>query len=558
MTDITFVTSNQTKLAHARYLCRNYQVNILHYKKFFYGKGYIEPRVDDRTILLSESFKDAVRRWKKYVTERDNRLFFIEDTSVKIDALSDDNNEVPGVNVKFWMQETNFEALDSELRKRGNNRRCSVTSHVMLFLTDDLRKKLKNSEGYILFKSTANGVVTKKEHHIKTQMLYPWLDSKTFNKWFVPEGYDLPVSMLNIKEADAGDFRKGAFEQMLDFLAKNDVIRNRRYIDSQVYLQFYDSFVVTGRTCAGKTTIGKYMVEKYGYYHIEASEFMTQRLLETQGTMSDVDKHEFASEVLKVDPLFVANRLVDFMHENDIIDKFVITGFRTQAEVEAFRKSFHGSRLNYIFISSKYEERCKRWMRRHREVDFYTEDRFKAIDGVQEGMGVGNISEMRGIYLFDNNIDGLPSFYKRFRSKFLRGIVQEPIRINKKELRICSITLEKAILITLAIEYQKDEKRLFTTTEIAHLVNKYFKTLERSKNNVSRYFNQAYYVYYEVSYENRRNRYRLSPIGYSEAIKTIKNIHHYIGKESFVNVVAHEVVPSPSLFEKIKNSTWSK
>lgn len=295
MTDITFVTSNQTKLAHARYLCRNYQVNILHYKKFFYGKGYIEPRVDDRTILLSESFKDAVRRWKKYVTERDNRLFFIEDTSVKIDALSDDNNEVPGVNVKFWMKETNFEALDSELRKRGNNRRCSVTSHVMLFLTDDLRKKLKNSEGYILFKSTANGVVTKKEHHIKTQMLYPWLDSKTFNKWFVPEGYDLPVSMLNIKEADAGDFRKGAFEQMLDFLAKNDVIRNRRYIDSQIYLQFYDSFVVTGRTCAGKTTIGKYMVEKYGYYHIEASEFMTQRLLETQGTMSDVDKHEFAS-----------------------------------------------------------------------------------------------------------------------------------------------------------------------------------------------------------------------------------------------------------------------
>lgn len=263
-------------------------------------------------------------------------------------------------------------------------------------------------------------------------------------------------------------------------------------------------------------------------------------------------------EVLKVDPLFVANRLVDFMHENDIIDKFVITGFRTQAEVEAFRKSFHGSRLNYIFISSKYEERCKRWMRRHREVDFYTEDRFKAIDGVQEGMGVGNISEMRGIYLFDNNIDGLPSFYKRFRNKFLRGIVQEPIRINKKELRICSITLEKTILITLAIEYQKDEKRLFTTTEIAHLVNKYFKTLERSKNNVSRYFNQAYYVYYEVSYENRRNRYRLSPIGYSEAIKTIKNIHHYIGKESFVNVVAHEVVPSPSLFEKIKNSTWSK
>lgn len=522
MTDITFVTSNQTKLAHARYLCRNYQVNILHYKKFFYGKGYVEPRVDDRTVLLSESFKDAVSRWKKYVTERDNRLFFIEDTSVKIDALSDENNEVPGVNVKFWMQETNFKTLDRELRKRGNNRRCSVTSHVMLFLTNDLRKRLRRSEDYIIFKSTAKGYVTEKEYSIKTQMLYPWLDSKTFNKWFVPDGYTLPVSMLNIEAADAGDFRKGAFEQMLDFLAKNAVIRNRRYTDNQIYLQFYDSFVAAGRTCAGKTTIGKYLVEKYGYYHIEASEFMTQRLLETQGTMSGVDKHEFASEVLKVDPLYVVKRLVDFLHENDIIDRFVITGFRTQTEMEAFRKSFHGSRVHYIFISSKYEERYKRWMRRHREVDYYTEDRFKDIDGVQESMGVGNISEMSGIQLFENSIDGLPSFYKRFRSKFLRGIVQEPIRINKTELRKRSITLEKAILITLFFEYQKDEKRSFTTTEIAHLVNKYFRTLERSKNNVSRYFNQAYYVYYEVKYENRRNRYKISPIGYSEAMKTLR------------------------------------
>ena len=522
MTDITFVTSNQTKLAHARYLCRNYQVNILHYKKFFYGKGYVEPRVDDRTVLLSESFKDAVSRWKKYVTERDNRLFFIEDTSVKIDALSDENNEVPGVNVKFWMQETNFKTLDRELRKRGNNRRCSVTSHVMLFLTNDLRQRLRRSEDYIIFKSTAKGYVTEKEYSIKTQMLYPWLDSKTFNKWFVPDGYTLPVSMLNIEAADAGDFRKGAFEQMLDFLAKNAVIRNRRYTDNQIYLQFYDSFVAAGRTCAGKTTIGKYLVEKYGYYHIEASEFMTQRLLETQGTMSGVDKHEFASEVLKVDPLYVVKRLVDFLHENDIIDRFVITGFRTQTEMEAFRKSFHGSRVHYIFISSKYEERYKRWMRRHREVDYYTEDRFKDIDGVQESMGVGNISEMSGIQLFENSIDGLPSFYKRFRSKFLRGIVQEPIRINKTELRKRSITLEKAILITLFFEYQKDEKRSFTTTEIAHLVNKYFRTLERSKNNVSRYFNQAYYVYYEVKYENRRNRYKISPIGYSEAMKTLR------------------------------------
>ena len=136
MTDITFVTSNLTKLAHARYLCRDYQVNILHYKKLFYGVGYEEPRIDDRKQLLTESFKDAVTRWKKNVTERDNRFFFIEDSSVKIDALSEGGNEVPGVDIKYWMVETNFNWLDQELRNKGNNRNCSVTSHVMLFLKE--------------------------------------------------------------------------------------------------------------------------------------------------------------------------------------------------------------------------------------------------------------------------------------------------------------------------------------------------------------------------------------------------------------------------------------
>ena len=212
MTDITFITSNLTKLAHARYLCKNYQVNILHYKKFFYGVGYEEPRIYDRKQLLAESFKDAVARWKKNVTERDNRLFFIEDTSVKIDALSESENEVPGVDVKYWMRKINFNLLDQELRKKGNNRKCSVTSHVMLFLTEELKKTLGVTEDYKIFKSTAYGEITEKEYSFETQILYPWLDNKTFNKWFVPDGYSLPVSLLDISQADSGDFRKGAFE----------------------------------------------------------------------------------------------------------------------------------------------------------------------------------------------------------------------------------------------------------------------------------------------------------------------------------------------------------
>ena len=67
MTDITFITSNQTKVAHARYLCKGYDVNILQYKKLFYGVGYNEPRIYDRRELLQRSFDDALRRWEKNV-----------------------------------------------------------------------------------------------------------------------------------------------------------------------------------------------------------------------------------------------------------------------------------------------------------------------------------------------------------------------------------------------------------------------------------------------------------------------------------------------------------
>lgn len=93
------------------------------------------------------------------------------------------------------------------------------------------------------------------------------------------------------------------------------------------------------------------------------------------------------------------------------------------------------------------------------------------------------------------------------------------------------ISLEKAILITLAIEYQKYESRTFTTTEISHMINHNFKVLERNKNNVSRYFNQSYNVYYEVKYENKKNRYKISPIGYSEAMMMIRNLkYNHLGE----------------------------
>ena len=542
MTDLTFVTSNQTKLAHARYLCREFNVNILSYKKFYYGIGYDEPRIYDRKQLLTASFYDAAARWKRNVSGSEDRIFFIEDTSMRLDALSDEENEVPGVDVKYWMKSINFEKLDAELRKHGNNRKCSVTSHIILFLTEELKKNSGINDDYKIFKSTAYGNVTDEEYNFETNILYPWLDDKTFNKWFVPEGHDVPVSMLDIANADSGDFRKDAFKQMLSFLKTYGAIEDKRQIPNQLSLEFYDSFVVCGRTCSGKSTLGKHLVDDYGYYHIEASEFMTHKRLDTHGTRSKVDKHLFAANVLKTEPVFVVNRLIEYMHRNNIYDRFIITGFRTKDEIMDFLMKFHSERLRLVFVNTSFEERFRRWKLRQREQDNYTEERFRAIDRVQEGMGIGEIANMHGIISISNDTTEVIDIYKCFEKIFLKNQMKEHISIANKDLKYLKISLERAILITLALEFREDQSRWYTTTEIAHLVNYHFKLISRSKNNVSRYFNQAFYVYYEVQCVNRKNRYRISPIGYSEAIKILRHINHYISREYVVKSDTHEVI----------------
>ena len=310
MTDITFITSNPTKLAHARHLCKGYDVNILQYKKLFYGVGYEEPRLFDRETLLEESINDAIARWKKNVSNYGNRLFFIEDTSVRIDALSDGNNEIPGIDIKYWMQSHNFTQLDTKLKKEGNNRDVSVSSHVILFLTNDLKKKIKTEKDHIVFKSTSHGTIVQKEHRFDTQILYPWLDNKTFNKWFVPDGFDVPISILDISEADKGDFRKGAFDQMLNFLKEHDEIKHTPKSLIVPRIHFNPLYVVCGPTSAGKSTIGKLLLEKYDYYHIEASDFMSLKYFETHGTKFSVDKNVFAAELLKVKPLIVVENFL--------------------------------------------------------------------------------------------------------------------------------------------------------------------------------------------------------------------------------------------------------
>ena len=278
MFELTFFTSSNIKINHAIHLCKDYTMNVIGHKKKFYGKGYEEPRIQDRDELLEQSINSALKQWSKNISNPDKKFIFIEDTSVIIHSLSNADKEVPGVDIKYWMQENNFESVDSLLKEHGNDRGVTVRSDVLLSLPDTLRGN--NSKPYIRFTSETHGKIVEREFDFTTNPVYPWLDNKTFNKWFIPDGCSSPISMLDISEADKHDFRAGAFREMLDFLEKNNKIKRKDAGDSlttmmQVGLPIGNPlFIVSGPTCAGKTTLAEFMVINYGYYHIEASDFM--------------------------------------------------------------------------------------------------------------------------------------------------------------------------------------------------------------------------------------------------------------------------------------------
>jgi hypothetical protein len=64
--ELIFITSSNTKLAHVEYLTDEYNVEISKQKN--YGIGYEEPRIYNREQLLSESYKDALERFAKNVS----------------------------------------------------------------------------------------------------------------------------------------------------------------------------------------------------------------------------------------------------------------------------------------------------------------------------------------------------------------------------------------------------------------------------------------------------------------------------------------------------------
>lgn len=522
MIELVFITSNREKLNHARYLCKDYDIVISKQKQ--YGIGYEEPRYKDKMRLLDESYKDAYSRWKKNISNPDEKFFFIEDTSVIINCLSKDKNDFPGTDIKYWMQNTNFIKIDEILKQNGNDRSVVVKSDILLSLNKNLRSKY--CKEYLLFSSELQGVITEKEHTVETHPYYSWLSDKTFNKWFIPYGCDVPVTLLPIDVIDKYDFRAGAFLKMLNFLENEKIIKRKKEktlnINEPLFPFLLPLMVICGPTCAGKTTIANFLTERYKFYHFEASDFMYQSYYEIHGVGSRITIGDFAENALKDNPCIVANKINKKIGDLKYLP-IVISGFRSYQEIECFKKNFlYKHNINEYYIEANIKTRFERnniRKRKNRDISFLD---FELVDKQQYRMGLDEIKNK----LSDNIIVNENSFDKYYtdfvnKAKLKSENINNPYSYIKKNL--LESRLEDLIILSLLDSF--GDNKYYTTAEITKLINKKFKDKKKSKDNVSRYFNQYFHPYYKIIIESDKRKYTLSNTGYSQALY-LKNIYN--------------------------------
>lgn len=512
-------------------------------KQKYYGASYDEPRSDDRNYIIEKSIDDALYRIGKkivtndiffnlhdllddyYVESNYNKLFIIEDTSVVINSLSAEK-EYPGVDVKYWMKSIDFKTLNKILLECNNDRSAYVRSDIILYLNKKMRDVLKTESKYKIFTGITYGSIISKERKFSTNIIHPWLDNKSFNKWFVPRGEELPLGMLDINNADKHDFRKKAFCELYKFLVKMGFVTTTNdkivKISDQMHFDFLCTtkiLIICGYPCSGKTTLGLLISESYDYYHIEASDFMYLSMYNLNG-VNGVDIGEFASKALANEPDIVVDQVLSEVDKfkNDSI---VITGFRSLDEIKLFQKKYQGNaEISVAFIEADQIIRFKRSIDRSRMDSLKTFEEFCNRDKQQRKMGIDRIESFKGILKINNN-NSIFDYKKKIIDTFNLGICKN---YDCKILQLRPKDLESTILLTL-ISCTIDDNSYFTTTEIANMINIAFKNdkLKTSKNNVSRYFNQNFHPYYELILENNKLKYKLSQTGKSLARKLMRS-----------------------------------
>ena len=531
---LVFFTSNIVKLAHARHVAEKYDLEVIGFRQHTYRADYREPRHVDRGQMLEQSYDSALDQFEKSGFDPRTSFFFLEDTSVRIEALSEGDEDFPGLDIKFWMKEINFEELDQQLRSRRNDRRVVVRSDVLLHVPEMFANRLGIVGRHCVFVGTQRGTVVEGEVEFEQNLLFPWLDNKTFNRWFQPTGESLPLGALDIARADAVDFRRGSFGDMFSFLQAK-LPQSRKVEQYGMDLEMDDNLILCGYTCAGKTTASQLLARRFGYLHIEASDFMYLSFFLRHGYRNDVSIGEFAEQALAQKPSIAADQILTYLR-HDMALPVVISGFRSPREVEHVigELAHTGKKFRLIFVEADERRRFERLVARGRPGDNISYQKFANRDEQQERMGLGKVrvSSTAEVWRNEASLEDWRNFVEGNVFVTNPNSLEIEAAIGKVAARSV-VRLEDAILIGLLSQWDDDERTrpYFTTTQIVKVINELFSNMEaKHKDNVSRYFNQSFHAYYEVTQTEGSDRrgFRLSNTGYGRSLQTLRRILHAV------------------------------
>lgn len=259
---VYFYTSNIDKYMQARLIFSRFGYDLQ------ITKSNYEPYEENYQAGTRGLLRNAVGQLTG--EQRKQTCFFIEDTSLRIDALSD-MEDYPGVRVKEWFSSINFEELDTNLKKLGRGRGVCVKSDIAFYMPG-------LSEPIYCYGET-RGTVCESRPNFRTNPIYPWLSAESFNGWFVPEGSNKRLGEMEFEESLNYDFRAKSISCLIEKIdalnaalnlspayystSKEKGVNPKNFQFSLFRLQGV-TIVVYGPKCAGKSTLGDYLVKKGG------------------------------------------------------------------------------------------------------------------------------------------------------------------------------------------------------------------------------------------------------------------------------------------------------
>ena len=331
-------------------------------------------------------------------------LYFVEDTYIRIEALSEPTDASPhsaewaratspGFRTKEWFESITFAQLNSELLASGGDRRAVVYSTVGLHVPGVITPQVFT--GYV-----TGSIAEYPGTGLAANRPFPWLDPNSFNSWFVPDGEEVPLSDLDLQRSLNADFRVTALLELADRIEEYVAVLNMPSVSIELvtHTPLTDQqpqlfltrppIVVVGLTCAGKTTLGQFL-NNYDYKHIEASAVL-QILQGAEIAPNSRPGYFQAMTTLNSDGWDIIARRAVELYEQFIQSGICITGLRTVEELDFLVRKFPD--LVVVLLQAPEYTRFERYMRRDRAGDDVSLTRYREREREHASFGLVSIA----------------------------------------------------------------------------------------------------------------------------------------------------------------------